>query len=63
MGGFFAVIAAGLVMRTWNAGDHQTRWGVLGAAVGALVEGVQVVGVGSFRIFDGAHEVGAGSIG
>ena len=74
-GGMFAVIASGLMMRTWNAGNHQTTWGVLGAAVGALVEGVEMglvdggggggvgLGLGDFKIFDGAHEVGGGSIG
>ena len=46
----------------WNANNHQTTWGVLGAAVEALRECMRVNGwgVGRFGIWDGGIEVGGG---
>ena len=58
--------AAGLVLRTANANNHQQTWGVLGAALDALGAFTQqnqmVAGAAIFSIFDGMNMVGLGSI-
>ncbi|KAA6408956.1 MAG: hypothetical protein FRX48_07300 [Lasallia pustulata] len=54
----------GLVLRAWNDNNHQTTWGVLGAAVTALLEGMgrDGWGWGTFGIYDGENWVGSGVI-
>lgn len=54
----------GAFMKTWNSNNHQTTWGVFGAALGALREFQSEHGWGaaSFTIFDGVNEVGKGYI-
>ena len=52
-------------VRTWDAGGHNTTWGVLGAAYKALGEFVQYfdfIGGLDFDIYDGLHQVGAGNV-
>ena len=50
-----------------NANNHQTTWGVLGAAVNALlgwVDGGAGGGAAAyFEIWDGVNEVGVGQMG
>ena len=57
--------ADGMDLNVWNANNHQTTWGLLGAAVAALRECMWVNGwgVGTFGIWDGGTQVGAGEIG
>lgn len=54
----------GLTLRAWNANNHQTTWGVLGAAVTAMLEGMgrDGWGWGTFGIYDGGTQVGSGII-
>ena len=68
-----------MVLTAMNAANHQTTWGVLGAAVGALLDWVENAGevgaaaagtgpgLGSgaayFDIWDGGREVGVGQVG
>ena len=49
---------------TWNLNNHQTTWGVLGAALEAVRECMSLNGYGGarFSINDGPHEVGAGAL-
>ena len=55
----------GLSLMVWNANNHQTTWGVLGAAIEAIVGHMNQNNFGgaSFNIFDGSNEVGEGIIG
>lgn len=55
----------GAYMKAWNSNNHQTTWGVFGAALGALREFQNEHGWGAadFTIFDGVKEVGQGYIG
>ena len=48
-----------------NANNHQMTWGVLAAAVVALVDYMESSqwGTTTFKLFDGVNEVGVGSIG
>lgn len=57
--------ANGLTMMTYNSNNHQTTWSVMGAAIVALRDYMSRNGWGAatFRIFDGANEVGAGALG
>lgn len=59
--------AAGLMLKTANANNHQQTWGVLAAALEALLEFMRqnqmVAGAAIFSIFDGRNLVGLGSIG
>ena len=50
---------------TWDMNNHQHTYGVLGAAVSALMDFMRERGVGEavFSIFDGGNEVGAGLLG
>ena len=53
------------IMETWNSKNHQTTWGVLGAALDALKDFMNENGWGaaSFTVFDGVREVGEGYVG
>ena len=55
----------GMVLRAWNENNHQTTWGVLGAAVTALLDGMARDGwaYGAFQVHDGDNWVGSGVIG
>ncbi|KAA6415500.1 MAG: hypothetical protein FRX48_00215 [Lasallia pustulata] len=55
MGGIAWPGVGGVGFRTWNANNHQTTWGVLAAAVGALQDYMRRFGFGaaSFSIADG----------
>lgn len=56
----------GIELHTQNANNHQTTWGVLGAAVMALgdyMHSFDVYGAVDFNIWDGSHQVGQGTIG
>lgn len=55
----------GLMMRAHNSNQHQTSWGVMGAAIVALRDYMSRNGwaAATFNIYDGAHEVGAGVLG
>lgn len=54
-----------LLLSVKNAANHQVTWGVLGAALMALSDYMSEFGYGaaSFGIFDGASQVGQGTIG
>lgn len=57
--------AHGLKLTVANANNHQTTWGVLGAAYSALKDFVVEQGSFSeltFMIFDGPNQVASGSI-
>ena len=58
-------VATGVAFQAWNADNHQTTWGVLGAALAALVDcmGVNGYGAASFNIYDGDNLVGIGRVG
>ncbi|KAA6415966.1 MAG: hypothetical protein FRX48_00685 [Lasallia pustulata] len=56
---------SGMEISTWNANNHQTTFGVVGAAVGALADYMRRTGrwgTARFWIFDGGFEVGAGEL-
>ena len=56
----------GLVLRVWDTNNHQATYGVLGAAMHALwdyMNSQTTFGAGAFVIYDGAVEVGKGTIG
>lgn len=56
----------GYVLQAWSSNNHQTTWGVLGAAVTALFNYMtagNIYGAVGFRIYDGLNEVGGGQIG
>lgn len=56
----------GLELNVRNANNHQTTYGVLGAACVAVVMAMEesgVVGQGRFAILDGGVEVGRGRVG
>ncbi|MCJ1305552.1 hypothetical protein MMC08_008366, partial [Hypocenomyce scalaris] len=57
--------ATGVSFQAWNANNHQTTWGVLGAALAALVDcmGINGYGAASFTIYDGDNLVGLGRVG
>ena len=51
--------------QTWDAGGHQTTWGVLGAVYKALLDFVQYFSINggmNFDIHDGLNQVGSGSV-
>lgn len=54
-----------VVMRVWNANNHQMTWGVLNVAILALKDFLIVnkgLGAVAFKIFDGNNQVGQGQI-
>ena len=55
----------GLVLNAWSANNHQTTYGVLGAAIKALTSYFNAHGYGrvTFLIFDGKNQVGEGIVG
>ena len=65
-GGTFTATTGNIVLRVWNANNHQTTWGVLGAAVWAVSSFKttnNVYGAVNFNIYDGNNQVGQGTIG
>ena len=55
-----------LTLTVFNTNNHQTTWGVLAAAILALVDYMAGHGTfcaAAFTIFDGENEVGTGSVG
>ena len=64
-GNFGWVGEGGLVLNAWSANNHQTTYGVLGAAIGAISNYFDQNGYGraTFTIFDGENEVGEGFVG
>lgn len=54
----------GVGVNAWNADNHQLTWGVLGAALTALLDYMRIFGNGAitFNIFDGTHMVGHGTV-
>lgn len=52
-------------LRVWHANNHQTTWGVLGAAIEAIDDFMFQYGFAgaTFYIYDGGNEVGEGIIG
>lgn len=55
----------GVGVETWDANDHRTTWGVLQAAVSALVNFVEYFGLNVNMIFDtydGANQIGSGNV-
>lgn len=65
-GGYFRreISTSGVSIEAWNANNHQITYGVLGVAVGALTDYMQISGWGTcaFSIFDGSTRVGAGRV-
>ncbi|MCJ1302102.1 hypothetical protein MMC08_004903 [Hypocenomyce scalaris] len=64
-GGMFTWIDQGLSLQVVNANNHQTTWAVLGEALVALQDFMNVnndFGAVKFTIFDGGNEVGTGSL-
>ncbi|MCJ1299888.1 hypothetical protein MMC08_002682 [Hypocenomyce scalaris] len=57
--------SAQVVFASQNAPSNKITWGVLGAAVGALINYMGTYGygmVGYLEVYDGKNEVGTGSI-
>lgn len=52
-------------LRVWHANNHQTTWGVLGAAIEAIADFMTQYGFAgaTFYIYDGGNEVGEGILG
>lgn len=64
-GGSWAYNQAGLALRGRNANNHQTTWGVLAAAIDALMDymgSTGFEGACTFVIHDGTHQVGTGTL-
>lgn len=55
----------GYSLRVWHANNHQTTWGVLGAAIEAIADFMTQYGFAraTFNIYDGGNEVGEGVLG
>lgn len=55
----------GLVLKAWNANNHQLTYGVLGAALDAVADYMNFHGFcrATFAVFDGANQVGEGVVG
>ena len=56
----------GLQLHAWNENNHQMSWGVLGAAIQAVLDcmvNIREWGTASFSIWDGDTEVGFGVLG
>lgn len=63
--GLWQLTRNGLVLSIANANNHQTTWGVLGAAIFAIGDYMnenRSFGRIIFNIFDGTNQVGQGSI-
>ena len=56
---------SGLAFQAWNADNHQTTFGVLGAAITAVLDCMATNGFGgaNFHIYDGQNLVGLGRVG
>ena len=64
-GGSWAYNQVGLALRATNANNHQTTWGVLSAAIDALMDYMGRTGFRgacTFGIHDGSNEVGIGAL-
>lgn len=64
-GGEFVQEGADTVLRIWNANNHQLTWGVVGQVVTGLLDYMSPQTHGAaivFKVFNGAHQVGAGQI-
>lgn len=63
-GRYSMVGLGGVGVNAWNADNHQLTWGVLGAALTALLDYMKVFGNGpiTFNVFDGSHMVGQGTV-
>ena len=65
-GHVFRWLQGGVAVTVINANNHQTTWGVLRAAIGAVGDamiGNLAEGAATFRIVDGGNVVGTGTIG
>lgn len=53
-----------VTLQVWNANNHQTTYGVLGGAIGALHDWMSnnAYGSVSFGIYDGDNQVGNGVV-
>ena len=63
--GITGIDERGLALNVVNSNNHQTTWGVLGAALTALEDYMQSMdkwGTAEFTIFDGTNEVGKGTL-
>ena len=63
--GLWQLTRDGIVLSVANANNHQTTWGVFGAAIAALADYMEqnrVFGTVTFNIFDGSNQVGEGTI-
>ena len=63
--GLWQLARNGIVLSIANANNHQTTWGVLGAAIlaiGDFMNQNHIFGAVTFNIFDGTTQVGQGSI-
>lgn len=63
--GLWQLTRDGIILSVANANNHQTTWGVFGAAIAALADYMnqnRVFGTVAFNIFDGSNQVGQGSI-
>lgn len=63
-GRYSMVGLGGVGVNACNADNHQLTWGVLGAALTAVLDYMSNFGNGAitFNIFDGAHMVGQGTV-
>lgn len=54
----------GVAVNAWNANNHQLSWGVLSAALTAVLDYMRIFGNGAttFNIFDGSNMVGQGTV-
>lgn len=55
----------GLVLKAWNANNHQLTYGVLGAALDAVGDYMSFNGFchATFAVYDGVNQVGEGVVG
>ena len=64
-GGYFNWMGiSGVALEAMNANNHQTTWGVLGAAINALLGYMEANGFrqAQFDIYDGENQVGVGLV-
>lgn len=64
-GGFFNYMEYEASWSSFNANNHQQTWGVVGASIVALAQYMiekNTYGPATFRIMEGANQVGHGTI-
>ena len=64
-GGQFIQQGTNVVLKMWNANNHQLTWGVVGVVVMGLLDWIAPTSDAPaivFKIFDGANQVGQGQI-